>query len=129
MSDVNGRANGSLRVVVCGGRDYEDRDFVFRTLDQIRSANRAMLVIQGGARGADAHARAWCQGKPDVQCHTVEPDWSIGPAAGPIRNQKMLDVYRPDLVLAFPGGRGTADMTRRAQKGGFTVRHPTPLAF
>jgi hypothetical protein len=26
----------------------------------------------------------------------------------------MLEDFRPDLVVAFPGGRGTADMVRRA---------------
>jgi hypothetical protein len=115
---------GDLRVIVCGGRDYLDKEHVFMVLDGLRRANARMLVIEGGSSGADTWARLWCQGKPDVQCHTVHPDWSIGPAAGPLRNQKMLDVYKPGLVLAFPGGRGTADIVRRAVKAGVTVRQP-----
>jgi hypothetical protein len=49
-------------------------------------------------------------------------DWfSHGKAAGPIRNQEMLAMEAPALVVAFPGGRGTADMVRRARKAGVDV--------
>lgn len=44
-----------------------------------------------------------------------------GRAAGPIRNQQMLDEGKPHLVVAFPGGTGTADMVRRAQAAGVLV--------
>jgi hypothetical protein len=33
----------------------------------------------------------------------------------------MLDEWQPDGVIAFPGGRGTADMTRRAKESGLKV--------
>jgi hypothetical protein len=33
----------------------------------------------------------------------------------------MIDQGRPDLVVAFPGGRGTADMVRRARAAGISV--------
>lgn len=50
------------------------------------------------------------------------PDWDkYGNAAGPIRNQQMLDEGKPDLVVAFPGGRGTADMVNKARKAGIEV--------
>jgi hypothetical protein len=49
-------------------------------------------------------------------------DWAKhGRAASPIRNQQMLDEGRPNLVVAFPGGRGTADMVRRARSAGVEV--------
>ncbi len=48
-----------------------------------------------------------------------------GRAAGVIRNQAMLD-YGIDLVLAFPGGRGTADMVRRARSAGVAVAAVAP---
>jgi len=38
-----------------------------------------------------------------------------------IRNQQMLDESRPDLIVAFPGGRGTKDMVDRATKAGVKV--------
>ncbi len=52
-----------------------------------------------------------------------EADWhEHGRAAGPIRNARMIAEGRPDLVIAFPGGRGTADMVSRARKAGIEVR-------
>jgi hypothetical protein len=38
-----------------------------------------------------------------------------------MRNQAMLDYGKPDLVVAFPGGKGTADMVRRARVAGVKV--------
>lgn len=49
-------------------------------------------------------------------------DWERnGRAAGPIRNRQMLD-GKPDLVIAFPGGKGTADMVAEAKRRGIAVR-------
>ena len=49
-------------------------------------------------------------------------DWATnGKAAGPIRNRKMLTEGRPDLVVAFPGGRGTADMIAQSKAAGVRV--------
>jgi hypothetical protein len=46
-------------------------------------------------------------------------DWAThGKMAGWLRNQQMLDEGKPDLVVAFSGGRGTADMVRRTKKAG-----------
>lgn len=42
-------------------------------------------------------------------------------SAGPKRNQRMLDKGKPDLVLAFPGGDGTADMVRKAKSAGVPI--------
>ena len=46
-----------------------------------------------------------------------------GKAAGPIRNQFMLEQEKPDLVIAFDGGRGTADMMRRSRRAGVDTIH------
>jgi UDP-N-acetylmuramoylalanine-D-glutamate ligase len=47
--------------------------------------------------------------------------WDLhGKSAGPIRNQQMLDTG-VDLVIAFPGGKGTAHMVSIAKKAGVKV--------
>lgn len=46
-----------MRVLVCGGRNYNDRKRVFSTLDRIGITH----LIQGGARGADALAKDWAK--------------------------------------------------------------------
>ena len=112
---------GNLRVLVCGGRDYTDRDRVYRELDAVRRRRNDITVLEGGAFGADYYARGWCM-SGGALCETYEADWQAhGRAAGPIRNQEMLDEGKPDLVIAFPGGRGTADMIRRARAAGVEV--------
>lgn len=113
-----------MRVLVCGGRDYADKDEVWKALDvMLRGARHDTLtIIQGGATGADKLARDWCADRC-VPYDNYPADWGKhGKAAGPIRNQRMIDEGRPNLVLAFPGGRGTADMVRRARVAGIRVR-------
>jgi hypothetical protein len=107
-----------MKVLVCGGRGYQDWQTVGSQLDALKPA----LVIHGGATGADSLAGKWAE-QHGVPCRVEFADWSThGRAAGPIRNQKMLDEYAPDLVLAFPGGRGTEDMKRRARAKGVPVK-------
>lgn len=108
-----------LVVLVCGGRDYHDVKSVFRCLDGL--ASKPTLIVQGGAFGADACASEWAY-KRNVPERQFSADWKKhGRAAGPIRNQEMLDTAKPHLVVAFPGGVGTADMVRRARAAGVPV--------
>lgn len=109
-------------VLVCGGRDYSDRERLATELLKLHAATPIKTLVNGGAKGADALAASWALFH-GIQVKTFHADWNThGRAAGPIRNQKMLDVAMPDLVIAFPGGRGTADMVGRAKKQGFEVR-------
>lgn len=112
----------TIRVLVCGGRDYANDAHLRATLYALHMAAQSFaVVITGGARGADALAYQWAidQGIPTI---VESADWQLhGRAAGPIRNQRMLDLHKPDLVLAFAGGRGTADMLRRAHAAGVPV--------
>lgn len=104
-----------IRVLVCGGRDYADRNAVFEALDEVAERHNGVRIIQGGATGADALAREWCVTRHESYMN-FPADWKKhGRAAGPIRNRQMLDEGRPDVVFAFPGGRGTADMIRQAE--------------
>lgn len=108
-----------MKVLVCGGRAYTDMRTVTTCLDGL--VPKPTLIIQGGAFGADACASEWAY-KRDVPERQFLADWKKhGRAAGPIRNQQMLDEGQPDLVIAFPGGTGTADMVRRAKFAGVRV--------
>lgn len=139
------REAGTVRVLVCGGRTFgvlphaseyapgsvafvEDsarargqRMLVFLTLQCLTEQRGPIHIIQGGAEGADALAREWAQnnGAPFT---TYTAEWRRhGKKAGPIRNQRMLDEARPEVVVAFPGGSGTADMVRRAKAASVEV--------
>lgn len=81
----------------------------------------ATVVIHGAARGADTEA-AWLARGRGLAVEAFPADWrKHGRAAGPLRNQRMLDEGKPDLVIAFSGGKGTADMVRRAEAAGVKV--------
>ena len=108
-----------MRLLVCGGRDYRNRERVFSTLDGFR--DRLSALCSGGAPGADTLAWDWGWSR-GFHCERYFADWKAhGRAAGPIRNQRMLDEFRPTHVVAFSGGRGTADMIRRAEAAGIPV--------
>lgn len=102
-------------VLVCGGRDYTDTGHVYDILDLAHAANPILKLIHGGASGADNCAARWAMSR-NVQMERFEADWQrYGNAAGPIRNRKMLDQGKPDLVIAFPGGKGTRNMIAQAE--------------
>lgn len=110
----------AVRALVCGGRDYTDRAFLWNVLDGYGPPEIGEIV-SGMAPGADILAAEWAL-RFGFPLHRFPADWRLhGRAAGPIRNQRMLDEGRPDVVIAFPGGRGTADMVRRAKNAGIPV--------
>lgn len=113
-------------VLVCGGRDYHDAERVYMMLDGIHKSGPITTIVHGAARGADALADAWALSR-SVACRAYPANWNRdGRKAGPIRNARMLADSRPTMVLAFPGGNGTADMVRRAKRAGVTVREVQP---
>ena len=104
-----------FRIAVTGGRefdDYELLDLALRAIKDILGTNVALA--HGDARGLDHMAEDWALNNGWV----VDPypaNWQdYGKRAGNLRNQQILDLFNPDLVLSFPGGDGTFDMLKRA---------------
>lgn len=112
-----------MKVIVCGGRDFDDRQAVNDALARIEFWRGPILgLAHGGASGVDAYAGDWAVNKLGVAPTVYKANWAEhGRAAGPIRNQQMLDEFKPDAVVAFPGGRGTQDMCRKAAKAGVEI--------
>lgn len=123
-----------MRVLICGGRDFTGWKQFRNRLEEIayerfpRSPEDELgnflyevVIIHGGAKGADSLADRWAVWNL-CPVEAFPADWEgYGRPAGVIRNQRMLDEGRPDLVIAFPGGRGTADMVWRARKASIKV--------
>ena len=105
-----------MRILVCGGRDYADAESVRIVLRELQPS----MVIHGAYRGADTLAEEWARAN-GVPTRPYPADWSRGPKAGPERNAQMLREGMPNLVVAFPGGNGTADMVMRARAAGVEV--------
>lgn len=110
-----------MRLLVCGGRDFNDWEWMNEVLTWISGSNHIEVLIHGAARGADSLAGEWAE-LANVPIKAYPADWQRhGRAAGPIRNRLMLSDGKPDFVIAFPGGRGTADMISAARVAGVTV--------
>jgi hypothetical protein len=108
-------------VVVTGGRDYADAETVNRVLSEVHAEYEIDLLVHGAASGADSLADGWAKAN-NVRSCPCPADWSrLGRRAGPVRNRYMLDAFKPDLVVAFPGGAGTADCVRAAEERGIRV--------
>jgi hypothetical protein len=98
-----------------------DKDWLYAVLDSHDKNSAIKAIITGMARGADMLAWEWAK---DRRVHTDEfhADWQKhGKRAGPIRNLEMLRHGMPDLVIAFPGGKGTSHMVGAALVTGVPV--------
>jgi YspA, cpYpsA-related SLOG family len=122
-----------VKILVCGGRYYSNWPKVREVLSALCDKHSIyysvtdnwlpsdVTIIEGGQTGADALAASFAIVNW-TQLEEYEADWTkFGSAAGPLRNQRMLDEGNPDLVVAFPGNNGTADMTTRARAAGIPV--------
>jgi hypothetical protein len=126
-----------MRILVCGGRQFANPDVqgkppaeVFEetcslvsALDALHEAegSRITCIIHGCAPGADTAAANWA-GDRGIAVEPYPAEWrKYGSAAGPMRNARMLALGSPDVVIAFPGNRGTANMVRLAKKAGVRV--------
>lgn len=111
-----------MRLVVTGGRDYGDRAELRQRLEEILWYCGIDMLIHGGCpTGADAMAGRWAE-EHAVPILVFAADWDrYGKRAGPLRNREMIRDGAPDLVLAFPGGRGTADCIAAAREYGISV--------
>lgn len=104
-----------MRLLVCGGREYDDTNYAHGYLDSLHALHGFTLLISGGARGADRIGEAWAKSR-EVPVEVYPADWQrLGKSAGHIRNAVMLRDGQPDMVVAFPGGRGTENMVRIAK--------------
>lgn len=106
-----------MRVLVTGGRTFHDREWLWAGLDLIHKHPQMgpiTEIIEGGAPGADCRAGEWAYSR-EIKCTVMPAQWEKhGRSAGYIRNSEMAKLM-PDVVLACPGGKGTANMVEVAQ--------------
>lgn len=109
-----------MRVLVCGGREFCDYR-LFKSVMVDNFDKTVPFIIQGGAKGADFLAKIWAN-EYGFESHEFPADWKVhGKAAGMIRNKQMLEEGKPDIVVAFEGGYGTASMIKLSKEAGIKV--------
>lgn len=111
------------RVIICGGRDFDDKQLCFSTLDRL--VDKDCEIISGHAKGADLFGEEYAltQG---IAVTTFKPDWKrYGRGAGPVRNRQMLEyaAEQQAFIIAFWDGKskGTKNMIEQAKKAGIKV--------
>ena len=104
-----------MKILVAGGRDYDNEELVNKVLDNLNP--KPTCVVQGGAFGADRLAFWWAL-KNKIPQKTYTAKWKEHKnAAGPIRNALMLSENKDiELAILFPGGAGTDDMRQKLIK-------------
>ncbi len=110
-----------VRLLVCGGRKYKDKARVYKNLDKISGILQIEVLIHGDAPGADTLADEWATER-NIPKLPFPADWDKhGKPAGHIRNRQMLTEGNPNLVVAFPGNAGTANMVKQAKQAKIKV--------
>lgn len=125
-------------LLVTGDRKWRDRVWIETVLQgfRVQSGNTGLKIVEGCAKGADMIAHTWGdklarQKIARVQIYHCPAEWgTYGKAAGPRRNQEMLNMLlklpQPRFVLAFHDdlsqSKGTKNMVNIAREAGITVR-------
>ena len=113
----------TTKLIVCGDRNWVGSEAIYRELSKY--CPRTTTIVHGAARGADTIADEVAAELGMVRIYYMAKWAEYGRAAGPIRNQQMLDEEKPDKVLAFHANldqsKGTKHMVKIAQEAGIPV--------
>lgn len=111
-----------MRVIIAGGRNYKFTYNDYRLLEALSCRMDIEEVITGGATGADECGKKWAKAR-HLPHKEFPANWNeYGRAAGPRRNLDMVWYAGPNAALiAFPGGRGTANVTKIAREHGLYI--------
>lgn len=119
-----------MRLLVCGGRNFDDVPRLWRILDGIAGKHEIECLIEGAQVkrrpdgslvGADHWAHEWAKAR-GIPNERFPADWTgNGRSAGPKRNRKMRDEGNPTHAVAMPGGNGTENMVSLLKEAGIPV--------
>ena len=100
-------------VLITGGREYRNEREMVAVLNRLHTERKFTFLVHGDAIGADQMSHRWAK-SAGVQPVAMEALWGFygDKKAGTIRNKAMLAFTKPDVIVAFSGGTGTANMMR-----------------
>lgn len=106
-----------MKLAVVGSRGFGAVDRIKPILNKIRmTCGEDLIIVSGGAEGPDQIAEQWAK-EHGLQTEIFPADWdAFGQAAGPKRNQQVIDAA--DHLIAFWDGAspGTVDAINRARR-------------
>lgn len=109
-------------MLICGDRRWTDREQIKRYLSTLP---KDTTIIEGECEGADIISREEAM-TLGLKVERYPANWKLhGKAAGPIRNKRMLDDGKPNLVVAFHNdiehSKGTKNMLKQAKQHGVST--------
>jgi len=111
-----------MKVIIAGGRTYTFDARDLEILDALHVQYTFTEVVSGAATGADTCGAEWARSR-ELRVKEYPAEWGrYGRAAGPIRNKQMIDyIYPAGILVTFPGGSGTRNVTKLAEKDAIRV--------
>lgn len=111
-----------MKVIIAGGRDFNDYALLRMKCDAILAYAKSVTVICGEAKGADTLGKKFAKAR-NYKVESYPANWNLnGKGAGPIRNEQMAKAATHLIAFWDGQSRGTADMIQRATTHGLTVR-------
>lgn len=111
-----------FKVIIAGGRDFNDYETLKQTCDfYLSQTQKRITIISGKAKGADTLGERYAQER-GFKISAYPADWDqFGKSAGFIRNKQMAE--EADALIAFWDGasKGTASMIDLANKKNLIV--------
>lgn len=113
--------------LVTGSRCFDDVVLLFDKLDHFLQRQEEVLIVHGGAIGADSIAAQYAEYR-GLETKVFLPDWEgLGKKAGFVRNKEMIDFISkyPDkgCVVFWDGeSKGTAHTIKLAKEYGIPLR-------
>lgn len=115
--------NNEFRVIIAGGWDFDDYEYLKESMDYFLSKiKRKIVIVCGAARGADILGARYAE-ECGYEVRYYPADWkSNGKSAGFIRNLEMAQ--NADALVAFWNGQssGTKHMIETARKYRLLIR-------
>ena len=114
-----------MRILICGDRNWDDQKTMNEVFFQFsKKFGKSVVIIEGEARGADTMARRLAE-RYGFEVLPFHAEWEkYGLAAGPLRNKRMINEGKPNLVLAFHNNlsesKGTKNTITQAEKADIT---------
>ena len=111
-----------MKILISGSRVYANRHKIHNVLSVLPFDT---VIIHGDCRGADKLSGSVAT-ELGMTVDSYPADWNqYGRAAGPIRNQKMLDNNDIEKAIIFhenlQESKGTKDMVSRLKKKGIPI--------
>lgn len=111
-----------MRVIIAGGRDFNDYLMLCETCDYMLQNHTDITIVSGAAKGADKLGEKYASER-GYQIDSHPADWDrYGRAAGFRRNEEMAQCS--DALIAFWDGtsKGTQHMINLAEKHNLKVK-------